>query len=189
MSQHPLRTRWAKPKTEAEQVDLLEQSMTLRAQGLTYSEIGRIMGCGKRTAQRRVQRGYDRRLKEPTDLAIKLEEDRLDRQQRRAEESILRLDKVIARFGALALRGDLDAAKLLVAAEASRAKQNATQAHVSESRRKLLGLDAPEKHEHSGAVSVGPTILIPAERPDDAAADPAETSASGRLAPEPGPPN
>lgn len=170
------RTRWA--KQEVALADLVVQARELRRQGLTYEAIGLAQGCGRRTAERRVKRGLAKVLDESAEETRKLELARLDAAHERHERSIQRLEALIARRSK---RTSFGADELLVKAETALAKVLAAQTNTGESRRKLLGLDAPQQHEHSGALSVGPTILIPAERPDDAA--------SAGLAPEPGPPN
>lgn len=121
-----------------------------------------------------------------------LELARLEKVYRRGERSLTRLERLIEAYSASAVIagkngqpvvGSFDAAELVIKAETALAKANDQHIKSSESRRKLLGVDAPEEHNVTGSLSVGPTVFVPAERPDDAGASPSGLDAAS------GPPN
>lgn len=109
----------------------------LRAQGKTYPEIARIMGCAQSTAHTRVWRAIRAAPVEDGTQLRDLELARLDELTAKAWEVLLADHPLVSngrRFDDLQ-----DSAPVLAAIRELR--------HLSESRRKLLGLDAPVKHD------------------------------------------
>lgn len=133
---------------QVENATITSEALKLRAQGLTYEQIGaRQGGVGKRTAHRRVMKALKRLVDEPAEEVLKLELERLDRALRRDVRSIASLNALVAKWEPQAEGGDLEAAELLIKAHAALLKANAGFVRTCESRRVLLGLDAPEKKD------------------------------------------
>jgi hypothetical protein len=124
------------------------EAARLRGDGLSYAAIARTMGCTKSTAFERVQRAWKAVLTEPAEQARAVELARLEEAHDAAMAVLLR-EHITVSHGRVVKDDDgniiIDDAPVLQALDRIRA--------LSESRRKLLGLDAPAKVEHSGDVT------------------------------------
>lgn len=103
----------------AERIEDEIKALELRRAGVTYPEIGQQLGINPGTAHRYVFAALARTQQEPADEVRKIEVDRLDRMQRAYWPGVL--------------RGDEKAGQLML--------------RIQERRAKLLGLDAPVKHD------------------------------------------
>lgn len=99
------------------------EAARLRGEGLSYKAIGERMGCSKGTAFARVHRAFRDTLAEPAEQARAVELARLEN----AHDTLIELLS----------HPKVTAAHIIQIAERIRT--------LSESRRKLLGLDAPQK--------------------------------------------
>jgi hypothetical protein len=128
------------PRVDAAQRDA--QALELRADGASYRQIANRLGISVSTAWACVERGLDRTRREPADRLRELELERLDRLQVEATK-ILAGRHVVIQAGKVVVdkHGDpyADHGPTLTAIR--------TLVQVQESRRKLLGLDAPAKHD------------------------------------------
>jgi hypothetical protein len=126
------------PRIDAAERDA--QALELRADGLSFRQLGRQLGCSTTTAYRRVSRGLDRTVREPADRLRALELHRLDQQQA-AATAVLRTRHVLIQGGRPVLdqqgRPYPDHGPILAAI--------ATLLRIAERRAKLLGLDAPAR--------------------------------------------
>ncbi len=95
------------------------RALQFRASGATFAQIGLALGCSTTRAWQLVEAGLDRTVREPAEALVALECDRLDRMQLAIWPRVL--------------KGDLHAIDAMLKIMARRAK--------------LLGLDAPAKHE------------------------------------------
>lgn len=116
------------------------QAAELRGQGLTYAAIGERLGCSKSVAYERVRRAFRDTLAEPADQARAVELARLEDAHDRALAVLLR-EHITVSHGRVVKDEDgntiIDDGPVLQAVDRIRA--------LSESRRKLLGLDAPAR--------------------------------------------
>lgn len=124
------------------------EAARLRGKRLNYREIAAEMKCSVSTAYLRVQRAYKDAKVEATDLARSFERDRLDTLWRKAEEIANTVHYVSAHGKVVVHPGTgeplIDDMPVLAAQKEMRA--------LSESYRKLEGLDQPTKVEQSGAI-------------------------------------
>jgi hypothetical protein len=121
-------------------IERQRQAMELRKGGLPYHEIARRLGYeGPPGAYQAVMRGLRSTLKEPAEELRKLE--------------VERLNQLFSVYYTRGLQGDLKAAELALRISARRAA--------------IEGLDAPQRHQHSGD--------------DDAAPIRAEVKVKGQL--------
>jgi len=122
------------------EVEIDAEAARLRGEGLTYSAIAREMGCSKGKAWERVQRAFKATLQEPADQARAVELARLEDAHDQALAVLLR-EHVTVSQGRVVYGDDgapiIDDGPTLAAIDRIRA--------LSESRRKLLGLDAPSR--------------------------------------------
>jgi hypothetical protein len=117
------------------------QALELRTAGATYRQIAERLGVSLSTAHACVTRGLDRTRREPAEQLRALELERLDRLQVEATK-VLAARHVIVQAGKVVVDQDTgmpytDHGPILTAIR--------TLVQVQESRRKLLGLDAPVK--------------------------------------------
>lgn len=126
------------PRVDAAHRDA--QALELRAAGATYRQIAQRLGVSVSTAHECVTRGPDRTRREPAEQLRELELERLDRLQVEATE-VLAAQHVVIQAGKVVVdkQGQpyRDHGPTLAAIR--------TLLQVQESRRKLLGLDAPVK--------------------------------------------
>lgn len=120
-------------KREVESLEAVRKAVELRRDGLSYAEIGKRTGCAPGTAYKRVQRGLDEIRTGTADAAEAV-----------IELELLRMDELISK-----VKKGLRSADPRVVSHCAR-----TLIRASESRRKLLGLDAPAKVEVKGRVNV-----------------------------------
>lgn len=116
------------------------EAARLRGEGLSYKQIAQRMGCTKSTAFERVHRAWRDTLTEPAEQARAVELARLEDAHDAALAVLLR-DHITVSHGRIIVDDDgqpiLDDGPRLAAIDRIRA--------LSESRRKLLGLDAPTR--------------------------------------------
>jgi hypothetical protein len=127
------------PRVDAAERDA--RALELRADGLSFRQIGQQLGCSSTTAFRRVERGLDRTLREPADRVRALELHRLD-QALAHTVAVLRARHVVIQGGRAVLDPTTgqpypDHGPALAAIDRL--------LRISESRRRLLGLDAPAR--------------------------------------------
>jgi hypothetical protein len=118
------------------------EALRLRANGLYFDEIGQALGITKQAAFTLVTRALKTTLREPGEQVRTLELDRLDQLQVEAL-AVLRRRHVLVSGGKI-VRDD-DDQPLLDDGPALQAI--ATLLRIAERRARLLGLDAPAKHE------------------------------------------
>lgn len=133
----------------AEKAVRVQRALELRTAGLTNAQISDEIGVDERTARRYVQEALALLAKHTEHDAANLralELERLDKLQRAAERVLARRHVKVSGNGLVICEGKPleDDAPTLRAIE--------TLVKISESRRKLLGIDAPTKVEHSGEV-------------------------------------
>lgn len=125
--------RPAKPTPSAEQLEREALALDLRRAGYEYSQIAEQTGYANASGARKaVQRALKRGFVEPAEDLRTLEADRLDLAHRAVWTS--------------ALRGDLKAIDRVV--------------KISDRRSKLLGLDAPTRHDHTVTLDAEQAALI-----------------------------
>jgi hypothetical protein len=133
------------PRNTAPRVDAADtdaRCLELRRAGLSYRDIARTVGLSVANVHGRVTRGLDRTRREPADGLRELELDRLDvlqvvlTQVLRREHVTISGGKVVQDEDGRSYRDD---GPVVAAAQAL--------VRVQESRRRLLGLDAPAKVE------------------------------------------
>jgi hypothetical protein len=128
----------------AETADRDAKACRLRVQGLSYDQIAQALGFRDRSGARRaVQRALAATVREDAMELVALETERLDDVTRHLQRVITARHYALTPSGQLARNpetGELLADYGPVIAAARELRQ------VSESRRKLLGLDAPAKH-------------------------------------------
>ena len=113
-----------------------EQALALRIGGATYDQIGQALGMSLEGARKAVKRALERTMEEVKDNAEALRE--LERQ---------RLERLILSMMPSAQKGNVPAAE--------------TVRKLSESLRKLMGLDAPTKTDvTSGGEKLPPVQII-----------------------------
>lgn len=124
--------------------DLDARCLELRRSGATFRQIAAEVGISVANAHKRVMRGLDRTRREPADALRELELERLDRLQVEATK-VLAANHVVIQGGKAVVdkQGEpyRDHAPTLTAIR--------TLVQVQESRRRLLGLDAPTRHDVS----------------------------------------
>lgn len=129
--------RYVRSNTE---VDRDADAARLRGEGLSYRAIGERQDCSPSTAYERVQRAFRQTLAEPAEQARAVELARLENAHDAALAILLR-EHVVVSHGRIVAGEDgtplIDDGPALHAIDRIRA--------LSESRRKLLGLDAPQK--------------------------------------------
>lgn len=127
-------------KTRAQNVTTAERAaacLELRKAGASYTEVGRAVGISRTHAHRLVVTQLRQMRENTAELADELR-----------ELELARLDSL--------LRTAIQIAKDASETPENRLKAVNTSVRLSESRRKLLGLDAPERMEHSGSVVAVP---------------------------------
>lgn len=120
------------------------EAARLRGEGLSYRAIAQHMGCSVSVAHARVQRAWQATLQEPADQARAVELARLEDAHDHALAVLLREHLTVSHGKVITTKDDqgndvplIDDAPVLQAIDRIRA--------LSESRRKLLGLDAPAR--------------------------------------------
>lgn len=144
-SQRPVQPRKGKGKganqftTDRLSWERYAQALDLRSKGYQYRQIAAEMGIDVKTAFDFVKRGQRAIVAEPAKRVIKMEEQRLDDALRRVMD-ILDGDHVMVQQGRVVLHDGqpLPDQELILKAIDRLVK-------ISESRRKLLGLDAAQK--------------------------------------------
>lgn len=116
--------------------------LELRRDGRSYTEIGEAFGITRQVATRIIQRGMDRIVREPAELVKAMDLERLDQLQVEAL-AVLRRRHVVVSGGKI-VRGDddqplVDDGPVLAAI--------GKLLDIQARRARLLGLDAPNKHE------------------------------------------
>jgi hypothetical protein len=119
----------------------------LRSEGKSYRQIAAELGCDLHTAHDAVQRAIAAVVAEPAAAAIHFELDRLDRLHRAAMEVLERHHVTVSNGKVIVVDGEplLDDGPVLAAIDRL--------VRISESRRKLLGLDQPAKMNVSGGLT------------------------------------
>jgi hypothetical protein len=133
------------PRPTSPRIDAAERdakALELRKDGLTYTQIAERLGISRSTAHKHVTRGLHRTRQEPADELRRLEAERLNQLWAEAM-AVLRRRHVMVQSGKI-VKGDdgqpiTDDGPVLQA--------TATLLRVMERRARLLGLDAPAKHE------------------------------------------
>jgi hypothetical protein len=129
-------------RSRAEVADREVRAIDMRRNGATYDQIGQQLGISTSGAAQIVKRVLDRHVTEALPDVRKLELDRLDQLQLaallvlRREHWLVQAGKVVIDQAGLPMRDDgptLAAIDRLV--------------RIGESRRRLLGVDAPVRHE------------------------------------------
>lgn len=120
------------------------EAANLRARGKTYRAIGEHLGITTSAAHEAVKRAYLAVVQESAEEALKIELERLDLLQ---EKAMVLLGQEYVKFAGSgeSMVELVDVAPNLTAIETLR--------KISESRRKLLGLDQPAKVALSGGVA------------------------------------
>lgn len=128
-----------------------QRCLELRVAGLSCAQIGREVGIDESTAARHVREALAQlatmKLEDAEHLR-ELELERLDKLQRAAER-VLAKSHVYVNAGKIVFDGDvklIDDGPVLAAIDRL--------VRIAESRRKLMGIDAPAKVEQSGEVRV-----------------------------------
>jgi hypothetical protein len=126
------------------EVDHDADAARLRGEGLSYAAIGRHLGISKSTAFERVQSAWRATLTEPAEQARAVELARLEDAHDAALAVLLREHLTVSHGKVITVKDEegndvplIDDAPVLQAVDRIRA--------LSESRRKLLGLDAPAR--------------------------------------------
>jgi Sigma-70, region 4 len=140
--------------------------LDLRRAGLSYRDIARQVGLSVSNVHNRVTRSLDRTRREPADGVRELEVERLDALQV-ALTRVLRRDHVTVSGGRIVVDEDdqplRDDGPTIAAAQAL--------VRVGESRRRLLGLDTPNRVDVRGALSIDLLDAQIRELEDQLAAD------------------
>jgi Winged helix-turn-helix DNA-binding len=157
------------PRNTAPRVDAADMDarcLDLRRAGLSYRDIARQVGLSVSNVHNRVTRSLDRTRREPADALRELELERLDTLQVQLTQ-VLGRRHVTVSGGRIVLDEDdqplLDDGPTVSAAQAL--------VRVSESRRRLLGLDAPNRVDVRGALSIDLLDAQIRELEDQLAAD------------------
>lgn len=134
------------------------EAARLRGNGLSYRAIARTLGCSVSTAHDAVHRAWRDTLTEPAEQARAVELARLE-EAHDAAMAVLRHEHTAVSHGHI-VKDDagnpiIDDMPALQAIDRIRA--------LSESRRKLLGLDAPAQVQHSGDVTYQLVGVDPAD--------------------------
>src|SRR6266545_3744793 len=131
------------PRPTAPRVDAAlrdARALELRAAGATYRQIADALQVSLATAHKAVDRGLDRTRREPAERLRQLEQERLDALQRQAVQ-VLRARHLVIQGGKVVLdeqgRPYVDHGPTLAAI--------GQLVRLSESRRRLLGADAPAR--------------------------------------------
>ena len=166
MSRKARRTRAAAAvrRVEGSEEGKNHLAVDLKARGKPLPFIARELRCSVKAAQDRLDRALAAMKREAAKEALAVDLELIDRMREGLCEAPTFDENGRVVTGG-ALHGVPSAVKAMIDILARRAK--------------YLQLDAPDQLNVGGAVAVGPTIFIPAERPDDA----------DGLAPQPGPPN
>ncbi len=131
------------------------QVLQLKIAGATFEQIGRqqVPPISRQAAERIYYRAMRRITEEDRETARKLEEQRLDRLLVEAY-SVLRTPHYVLWNGAVVMRVPSPGAPPVeLLDDGPRLAAIDRLLRISESRRKLLGLDAPTRHEHEWTVS------------------------------------
>jgi len=138
--------------TTTDQVMIDAEAARLRSRSLSYAQIAAEMGCGEETARERVGRALASITREPAADLITMELAKLDRLERSVIK-VLESFHYVVNEGRIIKRRDPASRKMVeleddapVLAAAKVLKD------LSESRRKLLGLDSSTKVNVSGGV-------------------------------------
>jgi hypothetical protein len=123
------------------------EAARLRATGKSYRQIAAELGCDVHTAHDAVTRAIATVVAEPAEAAIHFELDRLDRLHRAAMQVLERHHVTVSNGKVIELDGQplLDDGPVLSAIDRL--------VRISESRRKLLGLDQPAKMNVTGGLT------------------------------------
>jgi hypothetical protein len=113
------------------------EALSMRARSMTYQQIGSALGVSRQSAWELVNRAMAETITEPAEIARRIELDKLDALERRVHESLERRHFVISSGKIVSHDGEplTDDRFLLTAVDRL--------LRISESRRELLGLDAP----------------------------------------------
>ena len=122
------------------------EALDLKRSGLNYRQIAESLDCSPSTAYEAVQRALASTRQEPADALRRLEAERLDRMTVILEEIITR--RMIAADVLSNLpQADDDGGKASEASDELLLKTVDRYLRIQERRAKLLGLDAPARHE------------------------------------------
>ena len=145
------RDNQASKTQKAQRTERMARALDLRVAGLSLAQIGRELGVDESTACRYVKDALAALAKRNDDNAETLralELERLDKLQRAAER-VLAKNHVYVNSGKVVFDGTtklIDDGPVLAAIDRL--------VRIAESRRKLMGIDAPAKVEQSGEVRV-----------------------------------
>jgi len=133
------------------------EAARLRSRGYSYREIGEALGCDKGTAHHAVQRALKEVVVEAAADAVQFELDRLDHMHKVALAVLERHHVTVSNGKVIELNGQplQDDGPVLAAISAL--------VRISESRRKLLGLDQPAKQQISGGLTYEVVGVDPAQ--------------------------
>lgn len=156
---------WAKPRyTNAHFAEQQRQCWELRLRGLSIRQIAAQTGLTKSTVENRLRAEFEEYRQDSASLKeqyVQLELERLDAAQT-VVLSILEANHLVVSEGRV-VRIDgqplPDAGPVLAAVREYRM--------LSESRRKLLGLDAPTRHEHKGGADIDSAVAALAALMDE----------------------
>ena len=137
----PRQARTTKGVRTTEQAELDAEAARMRSRSMSYRQIGAAMGCDGKTAYDRVQRALRAIVQEPAEAVIKMELEKLDYMEGKVL-AVLETTHYVTYHGVPT--DVVDTAPTLAAAAKLR--------EIGESRRKLLGLDAAQKVDLTGAV-------------------------------------
>jgi hypothetical protein len=126
--------------------DLDARCTDLRRAGLTYRQIGARLGISPAQAHKRVARTLDRTRREPGDALRELELERLDALQVRLTQ-VLERDHLTVSAGRVVTTGGDDGQAVPLLDDGPTIAAAQALVRVQESRRRLLGMDAPERHD------------------------------------------
>lgn len=136
------------------------EAARMRSRSMTYQQIGDALGVSRQAAHQMVQRAMAETLAEPAAAVRQFELDKLDAAERLVLAALDRKHYVVSHGKVIRFGEDADALEddgFVLSAVAHLIR-------ISESRRKLLGLDAPQKVEQTGEftyqlVGVDPDVL------------------------------
>lgn len=134
------RARHGKFAKSPEVQERIAMALAMRTRGASYREIGSALGMSTGNTYKMIQKALTEIIAEPAENLRKLELEKLDRLERIASDILGEQYEHVAANGKLA--GVLDPRPRLMAIDRL--------LKVGESRRKLLGLDAPTQVEVTG---------------------------------------
>ena len=133
------------PRPTSPRIDAAERdakALELRKDGLTYTQIAERLGMSRSTAHKYVTRGLHRTRQEPADELRRLEAERLNQLWAEAM-AVLRRRHVVVQSGKVVKDDDGQP----IPDDGPVLQATTTLLRVMERRARLLGLDAPAKHE------------------------------------------